>query len=129
MSVSIAQCRFHCNACYGDPQEDEGCFTTDVDGFMKDKEASCLDGTWGEFDDDGNPIPDSTGDIKPEFHPNPLYNQTNYEKAVKIYEEEGQQGVFDAVNNCTLTCDSWEFCEPCECSTPFDDGICLVCGS
>jgi hypothetical protein len=55
--------------------------------------------------------------------------QTNYEKAVEIYEAQGQSAVFDAVLSGTLTATSWHWCEPCECESPHEDKTCLVCGT
>jgi hypothetical protein len=55
--------------------------------------------------------------------------QTNYEKAVEIYEAQGQSAVFDAVLGGTLTATSWHWCEPCECESPHEDKTCLVCGT
>jgi len=55
--------------------------------------------------------------------------QTNYEKAVEIYEAQGQSAVFDAVLSGTLNATSWHWCEPCECESPHEDKTCLVCGT
>jgi hypothetical protein len=55
--------------------------------------------------------------------------QTNYEKAVEIYEAQGQSAVFDAVLSGTLTATNWHWCEPCECESPHEDKTCLVCGT
>ena len=40
--------KFHCNNCYQecDKNNEEGCFTNDVEQSISDKEFSCLDGTW-----------------------------------------------------------------------------------
>jgi hypothetical protein len=54
---------------------------------------------------------------------------SNYEKAVQIYEKGGQSAVYKAVEDGTLTCDSWRECLPCEDRTPHEDGCCLVCGT
>ena len=54
---------------------------------------------------------------------------TNYEKAVDIYEREGQYGVFRAVHAGTLTATAWYQCSPCEDITPFEATTCLVCGT
>lgn len=53
----------------------------------------------------------------------------NYEKAVEIYERGGQYAVYEAVSKGELTADGWHLCVPCETPTPYEDGVCLVCGS
>ena len=37
---------YHCNNCYDKPNEQEGCFTTDVTEFIMENVPPCLDGTW-----------------------------------------------------------------------------------
>jgi len=55
--------------------------------------------------------------------------QTNYEKAVKIYEQGGYSAVFDAVEDGRLKADSFRDCIPCEMRTPHEGSTCLVCGT
>jgi hypothetical protein len=55
--------------------------------------------------------------------------QVNYQTALEIYEEQGQSGVYDAVNDGTLWHDSWHRCTPCEDDTPHYKSTCLVCGT
>jgi hypothetical protein len=55
--------------------------------------------------------------------------KSNYDRAVEIYEKTGQSGVFDEVLNGGLFSDSWHLCEPCECMSPHENNICLVCGT
>ena len=44
-----------------------------------------------------------------------------------IYQKGGQSAVFDyTLKHKDI---KWEYCEPCECESPFDKGCCLVCGS
>ena len=53
----------------------------------------------------------------------------NYEKAVEIYEKGGQYAVYEAVSKGELTADGWHLCVPCETPSPYEVGVCLVCGS
>jgi hypothetical protein len=55
--------------------------------------------------------------------------KTNHEIAYTIYEKSGQSAVFDAVNNNTVSCDEWSYCEPCETDSPFFERTCLVCAT
>jgi hypothetical protein len=51
-----------------------------------------------------------------------------YEKAVRIYEADGQAAVYEFARRQGI--DSVSECEPCEDVTPdCEDGSCLVCGS
>lgn len=54
---------------------------------------------------------------------------SNYEKAVKIYEDAGQYAVYKAVEKGQLFADAWRDCLPCEDRTPHEGGACLVCGT
>jgi len=54
---------------------------------------------------------------------------TNYEKAVEIYDRDGQYAVYDAVLAGELFADCWSPCHSCEDDTPHEDGTCLVCGT
>jgi hypothetical protein len=56
-------------------------------------------------------------------------SMSNYEKAVKIYEDAGQYAVYKAVEKGQLFADAWRDCLPCEDRTPHEGGACLVCGT
>ena len=58
-----------------------------------------------------------------------MTRKNNYDRAVEIYEKTGQSGVFQAAMNGQLLADSWHICEPCECVSPHEKTICLVCGT
>jgi hypothetical protein len=54
--------------------------------------------------------------------------QQQYDKAVKVYETNGQTGVYEYANK--LGIDEWSYCSPCESLTPdCHDDSCLVCGT
>lgn len=50
-----------------------------------------------------------------------------YEKCVEIYEQDGQGGVLKHCEE--IGWKNWQYCEPCECLSPVENGTCLVCGS
>ncbi len=55
-------------------------------------------------------------------------NQELYEKALKIYDVYGTDGVFLLAKAHNV--DEWSYCQDCEVVTPdCEDGACLVCGS
>jgi hypothetical protein len=54
-------------------------------------------------------------------------NKSIYEKCLKVYENTGQSGVFDFINE-HFPNTEWLYCEPCEIESP-QDGSCLVCGT
>jgi hypothetical protein len=56
-------------------------------------------------------------------------NMNNHEKAYAILEQEGYTGVLAAATDGRLAVDVWTLCEPCENTTPHEDGACLVCGT
>ena len=47
-------------------------------------------------------------------------------EAYEIYQEKGQSAVFDFANKHKV---GYEYCSPCETSSPSIDHECLVCGS
>lgn len=49
----------------------------------------------------------------------------HYGACKKIYEHGGQSAVFDYAKEHNLP---WAFCKACECESPTDNRICLVCG-
>ncbi len=54
------------------------------------------------------------------------------DKAYEIYQDKGQQGVFDYVNSLSeedKKLITWKRCNPCDCESPFTTGICVVCWS
>jgi len=53
---------------------------------------------------------------------------TIYELCVQKYERGGQAAVFEYVLSNFPELE-WKNCDPCESSSPIDDGLCLVCGS
>ena len=54
---------------------------------------------------------------------------TNLSKVCEtIYEREGQSAVFEFVLK-NFPEIEWMTCDPCEISSPTQDGACLVCGS
>lgn len=55
--------------------------------------------------------------------------QTNYQKAVQVYEDGGMSAIFDAVESGYLKADSMRDCTPCEYRTPHEGNTCLVCGT
>jgi len=54
---------------------------------------------------------------------------TNYEKAVRVYEDGGMNAIFDAVECGWIKADSMRDCTPCEYRTPHEGDTCLVCGT
>jgi len=51
-----------------------------------------------------------------------------YDEAVKVYETNGQSGVYEYANNNGV--DEWSYCAPCKTLTPdCHDDSCLVCGT
>ena len=46
-----------------------------------------------------------------------------------LYSFWGQSKVYDAVNEGVIDHDTWAYCEPCDCESPFLRKSCLVCGS
>lgn len=55
--------------------------------------------------------------------------ESNYQKAIQIYEAGGQAAVEQAVLTGLLEADRWEYCLSCESVEPMHDDACLVCGS
>lgn len=54
--------------------------------------------------------------------------QQQYDEAVKVYETDGQSGVFNYAHK--IGVDEWSYCSPCESLTPdCHDFSCLVCGT
>lgn len=49
----------------------------------------------------------------------------------KVYENKGQGGVFDFINQYFLKEVDFKLCKPCETDSPVEKGtsVCLVCGS
>ena len=50
------------------------------------------------------------------------------EKAYEIYQEHGQDGVYEFVRGLPFDLPH-HYCQPCEYPSPFHNGACLVCGS
>ena len=46
-----------------------------------------------------------------------------------LYSFWGQSKVYDAVNDGVIDHDTWAYCKPCDCESPFLMKSCLVCGS
>lgn len=85
LAEKLKNYKFRCQECYGKPVNVcDGCFTNySTQDFINAKEASCLDGTWDETDDDGNII--EKCDIKPKFMPNPLMYPNYLSKEEKLH--------------------------------------------
>jgi len=58
-----------------------------------------------------------------------MENLTDVQKANRIYEKKGADGVYDAVNDGFIRCESWNFCIPCDTETPILRDECLCCGT
>ena len=55
-----------------------------------------------------------------------MNKQDIVDKAYEIYQKDGQSAVFDFANKHKI---GYEYCSPCETSSPSIDHDCLVCGS
>jgi hypothetical protein len=54
--------------------------------------------------------------------------QKQYDKAISIYEKNGQYAVYEYAKEQGIT--SWDMCDMCEDRTPnTEDSCCLVCGT
>ena len=51
-----------------------------------------------------------------------------YDECLAIYDEAGQEGVFQFVKRKYPNVE-WRECKPCEIESPIHEGACLVCGS